>query len=280
MIRQVYEIGMRVTWISKKQERASIGTIQIHDAGIYRLFTTDTFHLCYKILTTKSIDGSHQIESVVQMPDEWVPFQIYSTEEYPLYSITPALEFGSWSLQHEEDSQLFSEPPLPQQQRPTSRQFSPRQPQPYVRQVQPSSPSHQKSSQHHSRQRQPALRNKDRIAREQKAAPSSNSTSHVQHQSQHQLPKAPQSEQSVLSGQTSLQSQWIPLEKLSLSPSSQSSPRQRAKPQQQGHVSEHHSTASANLHGQTTSHQQKSRHPHQRHVPESREENSFQQLKN
>jgi hypothetical protein len=263
---------MEIHWRKITPKKNSIGTLTVYDAGQYRIFTTDTFYLGYKILTIESKDDSFLIESVSLLEEDWFPFEIYSKEEYPLYSLSPTLEFGQWSLSQvdlREGSQ-----PSPQQENQVSPQPSPQPPPPFVKQAQPSSYRHQKQRPHRGEQKQPALRNRGRNEEEQKVSPSSNSAFREKPQSQHQSQKAPQNAQSFPNGQIAQQSQWTPLGSLLVSPSSPLAPIQKASPQRRGRASGHHSAESTHSHEQPTSRPSKLKHPHPPRVPEKKAKHS------
>ena len=117
---------MKVTCLWKQTDlyaqTSTASKIRIYDAGNYVGFLFESSWKCYRVLS-RNMTSSGIEEHLETMPEDWVPFSIYSEEEYPLLSQVsqgPRLELQipGWTLQfvsqEEQELSTTSAPPPPQ----------------------------------------------------------------------------------------------------------------------------------------------------------------------
>ena len=71
-------------WIPTTQTVIPTSKIRIYDAGVYVGFLYNDTWRCWHITSREKIQGGYIIESLMEMPPDWIPFRVYSEEEYPL----------------------------------------------------------------------------------------------------------------------------------------------------------------------------------------------------
>jgi len=76
--------------------------IRIYDAGNFVGFLFESTWKCYRVLN-RTTTSSGVEEELEEMPEDWVPYSIYSEEEYPLLNKTMRsglleLQIPGWSL--------------------------------------------------------------------------------------------------------------------------------------------------------------------------------------
>ena len=143
-------------------QTSSASKIRIYDAGDYIGFLFSSSWKCYKVLKRTRVTSGIE-EELEEMPEDWVPYSIYSEEEYPLFnevyhSGILELQIPGWSLQfvpqeqqERQGRQGQEKEQVRQEQGQEKEQVRQEQGQEQVRQSLPSEPlRHQQSTLHPS----------------------------------------------------------------------------------------------------------------------------------
>jgi hypothetical protein len=96
----------RREWILKENSVIdSASKITIYDAGafIYELLEIDKQSprlFCWEILNRELASGGRIIEYLKAIPSEWIPFNLLSSETYPVVLVESGYEISGWMIKN------------------------------------------------------------------------------------------------------------------------------------------------------------------------------------